>query len=71
MIVEAKEQMRITPDVVILTVGGGGLLAGVLEGMHKVGWADVPLLAVETYGADSFASAVNAGKIVSLPGIAR
>ncbi len=71
MIVEAKEQMKLAPDLVVVAVGGGGLLSGVLEGMHKVGWSDVPLLTVETFGADSFASAVKAGKIITLPGIAR
>eukprot|EP00794_Sanderia_malayensis_P013910 gene13910-15359_t len=69
MILEAKEQLNVTPDLVVLAVGGGGLLSGVLEGMHKVGWSKVPLLTVETFGADSFASAVQAGKVVTLPGI--
>jgi L-serine/L-threonine ammonia-lyase len=38
------------PDMIVCSVGGGGLLAGVLVGLHKVGWKDVPVLAVETEG---------------------
>jgi L-serine/L-threonine ammonia-lyase len=57
------------PDAVVLSVGGGGLLSGVLEGLHRNGWADVPVVAVETTGADSFAQSVAAGKRVTLPAI--
>jgi L-serine/L-threonine ammonia-lyase len=39
------------PDAVVLSVGGGGLLCGVVEGLHRNGWADVPVIAVETEGA--------------------
>lgn len=56
----------VKPDVVIAAVGGGGLACGILQGLHEVGWADVPLVAVETKGADSFYQSVQAGKIVTL-----
>jgi L-serine/L-threonine ammonia-lyase len=59
----------LVPDRVVLSVGGGGLMAGVLQGMHAVGWTDVPVLAVETHGADSLASAADAGHAVTLPDI--
>lgn len=54
------------PDAVILSVGGGGLLCGVLEGLHNNHWEDVPVVAVETTGAASFHSAVAAGRLVTL-----
>jgi L-serine/L-threonine ammonia-lyase len=54
------------PDAVVTVVGGGGLLCGLLQGMHAVGWTDVPVLAVETEGAASYAAAVAAGKLVTL-----
>lgn len=57
------------PDAVVVAVGGGGLLLGVLQGMHTVGWADVPVLAVETEGAGSFYAAHQAGKRRRLSGI--
>lgn len=56
-------------DVVVCSVGGGGLLCGVLEGLHRNGLADVPVLAVETAGAASFAAAIDAGCPVTLPAI--
>ena len=57
------------PDVVVLSVGGGGLLCGVVEGLHRNGWKDVPVLAVETQGADSFAQSLQAGHRIELPAI--
>jgi L-serine/L-threonine ammonia-lyase len=58
------------PDAVVLSVGGGGLLSGVVEGMQRHGWHDVPVIAVETEGADSLAQAMAAGALVELPRIA-
>jgi len=45
------------PDVVVLSVGGGGLLCGVVEGLRRNNCKDVPILAVETIGANSFSTA--------------
>ncbi len=65
MIRESAAQMP-QPDAVVLSVGGGGLLAGVLEGMHQVGWQNVPVWAVETEGAASYHQALAAGQPVRL-----
>jgi len=54
------------PDAVVLSVGGGGLMSGVVEGLHRNGWSDVPVFAVETTGAASFHAAVEAGHTVEL-----
>ena len=59
----------LAPDVVVLSVGGGGLLCGVVEGLHRQGWGHVPVIAVETAGADSLAQAMSANRRVELPGI--
>lgn len=59
----------VTPDVVLLSVGGGGLLCGVIEGLHRNGWGKVPVVAVETEGADSLAQAIEAGERIELPAI--
>jgi L-serine/L-threonine ammonia-lyase len=56
----------VRPGALIVAVGGGGLLCGVLEGMHQVGWVDVPVVAVETEGTASLAAAVRAGRLVTL-----
>lgn len=57
------------PDVVVLSVGGGGLLCGVVEGLHRNRWQDVPVIAVETEGAASFNAATMAGKPVEIEAI--
>ncbi len=55
------------PTDIVVSVGGGGLLCGIQEGLIDVGWAgETRILAVETEGAASFAAARAAGKIVSL-----
>lgn len=54
------------PDAVLLSVGGGGLLCGVLEGLRRNGWAEVPVIAVETEGADSLSQALKANARVEL-----
>ncbi|XP_078010472.1 serine dehydratase-like isoform X2 [Phascolarctos cinereus] len=66
---ELKDTLGTRPGVIILSVGGGGLLAGVVAGMKQVGWQDVPIIAMETRGADSFNQAVQAGRLVTLPDI--
>jgi L-serine/L-threonine ammonia-lyase len=57
------------PDAVVLSVGGGGLFSGVVEGLQRNGWSDVPVIAVETRGADSFAQSLAAGQRVTLDSI--
>ncbi len=59
----------VKPDAVVLSVGGGGLLAGVAEGLRRNGWDDVALVAVETQGAASLAAAVAARDHVALPAV--
>jgi len=56
-------------DAVICSVGGGGLMCGVLEGLHRNGKAHVPVVAVETEGAASLNAAIHAGELVTLPAI--
>jgi L-serine/L-threonine ammonia-lyase len=56
----------VTPDSVVLSVGGGGLLSGVVEGLRRNGWSEVPVIAVETVGADSLAQAMAARAPVEL-----
>ncbi len=57
------------PGAVVVSVGGGGLLVGILEGMHRVGWTSVPVIAVETDGAASYAASIAAGALVTLDAI--
>lgn len=57
------------PDAVLLAVGGGGLLAGVMEGLARNGWGALPVLAAETQGAASLHAAMQAGRPTALPAI--
>eukprot|EP00117_Sycon_ciliatum_P016802 scpid91314/ scgid2567/ Serine dehydratase-like; L-serine deaminase; L-serine dehydratase/L-threonine deaminase; L-threonine dehydratase; Serine dehydratase 2 len=61
----------VQPGLFSVAVGGGGLLCGVLQGMHHqdIGWADVPVVAMETNGCHSFAEAAKSGKVVTLDAI--
>ncbi len=59
----------VKPAVIVLSVGGGGLLCGVIQGLHRHGWTDVPVMAVETVGADTLAQSLAAGDRVVLPRI--
>jgi L-serine/L-threonine ammonia-lyase len=59
----------LTPDAVVLSVGGGGLLCGAVQGLRRNGWEDVPVIAVETEGADSYARSLAAGERVELQSI--
>ncbi|MET0382024.1 MAG: pyridoxal-phosphate dependent enzyme [Burkholderiaceae bacterium] len=57
------------PGAVVLSVGGGGLMCGAIEGLRRNGWDDVAVLAVETRGADSLARSLSAGERIVLPAI--
>lgn len=59
----------IKPEAVVLSVGGGGLFCGVVEGLRRNGLADVTVITAETIGADSFSQSVIAGRRVELAGI--
>lgn len=54
------------PDAVVVSVGGGGLLCGTIEGLKRHGWHDVPVIAVETEGTASFAASLKEGKLTTL-----
>lgn len=57
----------VRPDAVVLSVGGGGLLAGVDEGLRRNGLASVLIYAAETEGMASFHASLTAGRLVELP----
>jgi threonine dehydratase len=64
--VELVEQLGRAPDVLVVPVGGGGLLAGVatwLSARHP----DVRIVGVEPAGAASMIAALAAGEPVTLP----
>jgi L-serine/L-threonine ammonia-lyase len=53
-------------DTVVVSVGGGGLLSGIAEGLRAVGRSDISIVTAETVGADSFSQSIRAGRVVAL-----
>lgn len=71
LVEELQRELGEKPGAIVLSVGGGGLLNGVVQGLRCAGWDDVPIVAMETLGAHSLNAAVEAGQLVTLPEITR
>ncbi|KAF7538339.1 hypothetical protein G7Z17_g12648 [Cylindrodendrum hubeiense] len=71
LIPELKEQVGDSIDAIVCSVGGGGLLNGLMQGIESLSWsgAKPQVLAVETTGADSLNASIRAKSHVTLPGI--
>lgn len=65
---EAVEQLGVAPDVIVLPVGGGGLLAGALAWLRER-HPGTRVIGVEPQGAASVAAALAAREPVTLPEI--
>lgn len=65
-IIDEIASKNIIPDAIIASVGGGGLACGLLEGMQRHNWQNIPLIAVETIGADVFAQSMIAQRPINL-----
>lgn len=65
-LIDEVAQMPVRPDAVVVSVGGGGLLSGVVKGLQRNSMGDVPVIAVETEGAASYNAAITAGHTVEL-----
>lgn len=57
---------NVKPDAILVSVGGGGLLCGLIQGLHKIGWNDVAMITSETLGAASLAQAYQQKKRIRL-----
>lgn len=68
-VIDEIAQSGVIPDAVVVSVGGGGLLCGVVEGLHRNGMNAVPVITVETEGAASLHASIQAHKRVELPSI--
>lgn len=66
MATEIEEQLGVPADAVVCCVGGGGLFAGLAQGLDANA---THLVTVETEGAASLHASVKAGHLVTLPGI--
>lgn len=69
-IVDELAAAGVVPDKIVLSVGGGGLLAGVQRGVLRHGWQDrTKIIASETEGTASFARSFEAGKPVNIAAV--
>lgn len=61
------------PDAIICSVGGGGLLNGIMQGLDRyerpASKNKTKVLAIETVGADALFQSVQKGELVTLPAI--
>lgn len=70
IITELRSQLDKPIDAIVCSVGGGGLVNGLMQGVTSTSWASPPtVLAVETIGADSLNASVRAKSHITLPGI--
>jgi len=68
---EISEELpdKASAAAIVVSVGGGGLLCGVLEGLDRRGMFTTKVIAAETVGASSFGQAFQKGELVRLEGI--
>jgi threonine dehydratase len=66
--VEIVEQLGFVPDVLVVPVGGGGLLAGVATWVRER-HPEIRIVGVEPAGAACLAAALDAGRPVRLPSV--
>ena len=59
-IIDEVVSAGVKPDAIILSVGGGGLLSGVAEGLIRNNLDNVDIYAVETEGMSSYFTAIQA-----------
>ncbi|KAJ1990730.1 catabolic L-serine/threonine dehydratase [Dimargaris cristalligena] len=67
LMAELQVQLHhLEPHAILCGVGGGGLLAGLLQGLKTFQWPDVPVVAVETHGSNVFQRSRVAGAVQRL-----
>ncbi|KAG1719277.1 tryptophan synthase beta subunit-like PLP-dependent enzyme [Suillus lakei] len=58
MVTEMQRQLPGQPDAIFCSIGGGGLIGGIMRGCKNVGWDEVPVVALETTGSNCFYNAI-------------
>ncbi|HZD11146.1 MAG TPA: threonine/serine dehydratase [Candidatus Binatia bacterium] len=67
IVLELEEQQE-PFDLIVVSIGGGGLIAGILSAVQQLRPA-TRVVGVETVGADSMYQSLQAGELVELPAI--
>jgi L-serine/L-threonine ammonia-lyase len=68
-VVDEIAEAGVRPGAIVASVGGGGLVCGLYEGLERHGWDEVTVVTAETEGAASFAASFDAGRIMRLDAI--
>jgi len=56
------------PDILVCSVGGGGLFCGLAQGIEELGWTKTQILAMETDGCNALNHSLHQGANSLLPG---
>ncbi|KAK7413466.1 catabolic L-serine/threonine dehydratase [Neonectria punicea] len=66
---ELRDQLEVPIDAIVCSVGGGGLVNGIMQGIESFPWSGTKpqVLGVETSGADSLNASVRAKAHITLP----
>jgi L-serine/L-threonine ammonia-lyase len=64
MVDEIVTQMPAKPDAAVVAVGGGGLFCGLMQGLERHGWDDIPVICCETLGASALNKSLTANKLL-------
>ncbi|EJF53770.1 threonine dehydratase [Saprospira grandis DSM 2844] len=65
LVKELAEQLPQPPDLILLSVGGGGLFKGVMQGLARQNWS-TKVLCLETEGTASLHQSLAAGRQIEL-----
>jgi len=65
-IIDETVRQGVRPDVVVVSVGGGGLLCGIIQGLRRNGLSGAPVIAVETEGAASLSESLRQNRNTAL-----
>ncbi|KAF2832138.1 tryptophan synthase beta subunit-like PLP-dependent enzyme [Ophiobolus disseminans] len=67
--IAAQMPSQSAPDVIICSVGGGGLINGICQAMDDINMQSPTILAMETAGAESLHASLKAREVITLPKI--
>jgi len=65
-IIDETVRQGVRPDAVVISVGGGGLLCGVIQGLRRNGLPAMPVIAVETEGTASLSESLRQNRQTAL-----
>lgn len=65
-IIDEIVDSKIIPDAIVTSVGGAGLMCGLIEGLHRHKLSHIPIIAIEPIGAAALYETLEEKRIVTL-----